>query len=249
MATIDVRYDKKRACGWRRPGGKYLVGGELCWPCGKFPYKLERCPVCDAEIKPTRGWAWIRARRLFTKGPCTFCLYELCPLRDPPERAGLLWIGGQYYATPEAFIREAGELWISRRIAQIPRGFQVGETLVLLAHRDLWFGSDLPEHRILKASLFPGIFAAFIPKAIEYIVTGAEPPEELERIERQGCTLVRVVRVGDNNGTADANTRPQPDLAGPADLRTREHGAEGGRPGQRQDRPESMQQVSPTGGV
>lgn len=189
---IQVRRDRVRGCGWRKPGGKYLVGGSLCQPCGKLPKELCRCPVCDAGIKPARGFTWIGARVLFGVGECELSQgledrhCDFCVLREPPERAGLIWVGGRFYGTPEAFTGEVAELGVSRRISQIPKGFKVGETLVLLAHREITFrwGED-PR---------PGIFAAFIPQAIEYIVTGRETADELERLEKQGCTLVRVVR-------------------------------------------------------
>ena len=40
----------------------------------------------------------------------------------------------------------------------------------------------------------PGIFHAFRPSAIEYIVTGEETTEELEAMEKRGFTLVEVCR-------------------------------------------------------
>ena len=193
MSEIDIqiRQDHKRGCGWRRPGGKYLVGGEMVAPCGKLPHSLDHCPTCNRGIKPSRGWTWINAKALLLPGHCkldpkTIC--ATCCLRDPPERAGLLWIGGKFYPTPEAFTSEAAKLGISRRIAQIPKDFKVGETLVLLAHRRVSFswGEEHPH---------PGIFAAFIPRAIEYVVKGDESPEQLERVQKQGCTLVRIERV------------------------------------------------------
>lgn len=188
---IETRYDCLRGCGWRKPGGKYLVAGSLCLPCGKLPLGLCRCPVCDAGIKPGRGFAWIAAKVLFVDSTCGgdnvgeshFC--DGCLLRKPPNRAGLLWIGGQFYATPESYCREAATLGISRRIAQIPKGLIVGETLVLLAHREVEFAWGTER---------PGIFAAFVPQAIEYVVTGSETEEELERLVKQGCTPVRIVR-------------------------------------------------------
>lgn len=190
--VIEVRQDRKRGCGWRQPGGKYLVGGELAAPCGKLPLKLDRCPTCDHGIKPGRGWAWIGAKALFPAGYCLPepCDCDVCCLYKPPDWAGLLWIGGAFYSTPEKFTAEAAKLGVSRRIAQIPRDFKVGETLVLLAHRMVSFswGDEHPR---------PGIFAAFIPRAIEYVVKGDESPEQLERLQSHGCTLVRVEHLED----------------------------------------------------
>jgi hypothetical protein len=187
---IETRHDEPRGCGWRKAGGKYLVGGALCRPCGKLPCKLIRCPCCAHVIKPARGWTWIGAKILFGIGPCgddgdCWVCETQCVLANPPERAGLLWIGGQFYSC-ESFAREAARQGISRRIAQIPKDLHVGKTLVLLAHRKVEFawGEELQ----------PGIFAAFVPKAIEYVVRGDESAAELERLVKQGCTLVHVER-------------------------------------------------------
>jgi len=77
-------------------------------------------------------------------------------------------------------MNEANEMGISRRIAAVPHGFKVGETWILLAHKEAIAG----EH--------PGIFTAFVPQAIEYIIKGTETDEDLEAIEKRGITLVRI---------------------------------------------------------
>jgi hypothetical protein len=99
---IQVRYDRKRGCGWRKPGGKYLMGGKLCAPCGKLPVWLSQCPVCGHGIKPMRGWRWINVCLLMQVAVCRFAAQgascrRLCGrigslgrIRRP---AGLVWIG------------------------------------------------------------------------------------------------------------------------------------------------------------
>ncbi len=211
---IETRIDSERGCGWRKPGGKYLVGGELCRPCGKLPMPLERCPCCDEGIKPSRGWTWIGAAALIGVGHCSGSfgcetIPPKCPLFEPPELAGLLWIGEKFYDCPEAFIQETYQHGISRRISQIPHGFRVGETLVLLAHRKVLFGSAREGK--------PGIFGAFIPRAIEYVVHGQETPAELERLVKQGCTLVKVERRHPDDTRAES-ARPVTKLAESAHL-------------------------------
>lgn len=150
--------------------------------------ELESCPCCDQGIKPCRGWIWIGANQLLARVPCQSdsCDGKQCLFFDLPPRAGLLWVGSKFYSTPDAFTREAAAQGISRRIAQIPNDFKVGETLVFLAHREVEFcwGQDP----------YPGIFAAFIPSAIEYILRGDETQAELERLMKQGCTLVGIER-------------------------------------------------------
>jgi hypothetical protein len=103
-------------------------------------------------------------------------------------------VGGEFYATPDAFLREAMERGISRRIARVPQGFVIGQTWVWLGHRDAiaaGFAEDgTPEHT-------PGVFSIFKPSRIEYVVRAEDTPEELARLHARGFTLVRVVRAGE----------------------------------------------------
>ena len=39
-----------------------------------------------------------------------------------------------------------------------------------------------------------GIFSAFVPERIEYVVKGTESPDELENMAKRGITLVNVIR-------------------------------------------------------
>jgi hypothetical protein len=236
---IETRIDRERGCGWRQAGGKYLVGGQLCRPCGKLPFQLDRCPCCDHGIKPSRGWTWTGARLLLNTVFChsPTCDGGTCVLWNPPEKAGLLWIGGQFY-TPESFTREAAALGISRRIAQVPKDFQVGETLVLLAHREIEFAwGQEPK---------PGIFAAFVPAAIEYVVRGDEAPAELERLMRQGCTPVKVER-GDED-ERNAGALPVGDMAESADLRAADQERPADGAGEGEAGAEFVPEVSATSG-
>lgn len=137
---IELRTDAKRGCGYRKPGGLYLIGVGLGQPCGKLPMPLDRCPCCGQGVKATRGWAWVDADALVIQARrCEQHVISCdeCALRDGNTigRAGLLWIGSKYYARPSEFCREAGTQGISRRLSQIPKGLKIGETWVLLAHR------------------------------------------------------------------------------------------------------------------
>ncbi len=193
---IQVRYDHKRGCGWRKPGGKYLIGGSLCAPCGKLPHFLEPCPTCGATIKPIRGWRWINASAVIVRGLCDTqddC-NDACLLYEPPDRAGLIWIGDTFY-TPGEFVAEAARLGISRRIKCVPKGFELDKTLVLLASRMVMRNGLYSRGETELVVRRPAIFAAFIPRALEYVVRGDEAPEELERLVNQGFTLVRIERV------------------------------------------------------
>jgi len=135
--------EARRGCGYRKVGGLYMVSGNLSAPCGRLPLELHVCPVCNAGIKQTRAWQWIKPRQLLADAPqCpedgpfrgSFC--GTCPLSPAnlPEKAGLLWIGEKFYPEAADFMREANRLGVSRRIPAIPRNFKLGETWVLIAH-------------------------------------------------------------------------------------------------------------------
>ena len=205
----ETRIDQKRGCGWRKPGGLYLVGPETGQPCGLLPVPLDRCPCCDQGIKPTRGWTWIDVPQLLAGRECRtagdpfapqskgWCY--ACPARQLKGRHGLLWIGEAFYPTPADWLKEAHEQGISRRLHQLPRGFKVGETWVLVAHRKaianeahVWEEGDGTRH-IEEAGFTPGVFQMFKPTAVEYVVKGGETDEELEAMVKRGLTPVKVV--------------------------------------------------------
>lgn len=190
---IETRSEGRRGCGYRSPG-LYLVGGGLGEPCGKLPLPLTICPTCGGGIKPTRGWTWVNATALFDAVPCQAKPKQCrtCPIHYGLDRAGLLWIGVAYYATPADFSREADTMGVCRRLAAIPKGLKVGPdgTWVLLAHRRAIHDDD----GTAEGRNVAGIFHTFLPKAIEYVVKDDDSEEKLERLQRRGVVLVRVER-------------------------------------------------------
>lgn len=190
MVHIHTRYEGPRGCGHRNPGGLYLVGEGGGRPCRKLPIILDVCLTCGGGIRPSRGWTWVDGDHLCdTDTPCE----PECPLGEPGlGRCGLLWVGGSYYPTPEAFQAEAATRGVCRRIPAVPRGFKVGKTWVLLAHREA--GTEDGVER--------AIFACFRPQHVEYVVTGQESEEELEAMAERGITLVRVIPLAGPSKTA-----------------------------------------------
>jgi len=204
--------EAKRGCGYRKVGGIYLVGGDMAHECDRLPFPLEVCPCCGAGIKFTRGWTWIKPERLFrgnhgrttmVEGKPAITVGCRCPVQCPscfpsivfndPEandtgRAGLLWIGKQFYATPADFVREGMQQGISRRISAIPLGFELGKTWVFFAHIEAANSTakkipvdDTAQGESGQIEMFddvpapcPGIFAAFRPSRIERIVRHSE---------------------------------------------------------------------------
>lgn len=194
--------EQKRGCGYRKIGGIYLVCGGRGIECKLLPYPLDVCPVCSAGIKFCRGWTWIsRSLFIFSKDQCGRCpLMGGCAFTGSHDRLGLIWIGERHYKRTEDFNSEAVQMGISRRIKAIPRGFKVGETWVALAHikavrkeKPVPVGiGALPNMTDYEES--PGIFTAFRPSRIEFVVTEEmlKDPEVQERIEKQGLTPVVV---------------------------------------------------------
>ena len=175
-----------RGCGHRKVGGLYLVGTGGGMPCCKLPIPLCACPTCGGGIKQTRAFTWIDPRPFLTGG--CFDQPTDCPAADPEqlgERCGLIWVGEKFYATPEAFNHEANTQGISRRIAAVPKGFELSKTWVLLAHPKAVYGEE---------GRAPGIFRIFRPQAIEKIVTASQALDEtaMDALRQQGIRPVVV---------------------------------------------------------
>lgn len=189
MATIHTKIEPARGCGYRH-NGFYMVSEGSGMECGKLPIELLVCHACHQGVHPTRGFTWINTD-LFKKAKCrTGENCGICPMAEPKKRMGLIWIGSKFYKTPRDFTNEAAMIGISRRVAQMPNNFEVNKTWVALAHRQAisTFGKD---NAVIQK---PGIFHAFKPTRIEYVVKGDETEERLDALEKRGFTLVKVIR-------------------------------------------------------
>lgn len=207
--------EPRRGCGFRKIGGLYLVSSGLAKPCDRLPIPLTVCPCCGGGIKQTRGWTWIQPERMFegTHRPCA--CRPSCPACAPDRvfgddgRAGLLWIGEQFYPTPADFTAEAARLGVSRRIKAVPRGFKVGETWVFVAHpkavNTTRINGDGESLFAEEPDLGPGIFAAFLPTKIERIVRQSEfdaaetDPKLKQRMSDDGARGITWVPVPDDD--------------------------------------------------
>lgn len=196
---ITVRVESVRGCGYRKEGGIYMVGKAPSFSCGALPIPVHTCPTCGCGIKPARGFTWVNIRLLAGALPvCTAepSQHSLCPLGlimdgGQLDRCGLLWVGSKFYKNPEDILREAQEdnRGFSRRIPAVPNDFIVGKHWIALGHREAivspfkW--GEEPEYT-------PGIFSIFKPTAIEYICTGEESEEEIDRLLERGLTPIAV---------------------------------------------------------
>lgn len=209
--SIRVSVEGSRGCGNRKPGGLYLVSGQLSEPCPRLPIPLDRCPHCGQGIGPARGWTWVEPEAIVPAERHSSDTHDShCPLAPSlhgthrmGDRAGLIWVGEQFYPTPEAFMAEAAAMGVSRRIKAVPRGFEIGTHWVLLGHRkaidktqQLADSLSTPDEPVVvsgEREYQPGIITAFKPTAIEYVVKGDETDEEIASLEERGIQPVKVL--------------------------------------------------------
>jgi hypothetical protein len=69
--------ESARACGYRKVGGLYLVGGGSSVTCDRLPYPLEECPACGRVAEQNRSHEW----------PEYFTDHEVA---DPSHRASVI---------------------------------------------------------------------------------------------------------------------------------------------------------------
>ena len=216
---VVISVEQKRGCGYRRAAkdgvGVYLVGPSTGAPCGRLPFPLHSCPTCGEGVKPSRSWTWIRPSELFSikphqpvvtddeyeaemvaRGACSVGrdVCDGCPVgRAIPEgRHGLLWVGEGFYAKPEEFIAEARRMGVSRKLKAIPNGFELGKTVVYLAHR---FAVLLGTDKDGKELRGPGVFSTFRPTGIDLVINDASnvPEKATKLAEKHGARIVKVV--------------------------------------------------------
>lgn len=211
--TIEVVISEEaaRGCGHRKPAkdgvGVYLVGPSEMAPCGRLPYELHACPTCGGGVKPARGWSWIVPSQLLALKASSIakeCLMvadgrrlacELCPLGlgVPEGRHGLIWIGEGHYAAPAEFMAEARRMGVSRKIKAVPKDFELGKTIVYLAHRH----TPLKEMDLEtgEPKLGPAIFTVFKPTGIDLVIADENKvPEKAEKLaEKYGARIVKVI--------------------------------------------------------
>ncbi|GAI02867.1 unnamed protein product [marine sediment metagenome] len=126
-------------------------------------------------------------------------------------------VGEKYYKTPQDFVKEALAMGISKRIPFIPKGLELGRTIVYLAHPR---ACEVKEPAVLQQAMAIveeaqtnqprlletdkvekklGIFCAFIPKRVEKLIWESQAtPEELEKLEKRGISPIIIP-----NGDAD----------------------------------------------
>lgn len=147
--------------------------------CRKSPGTCGRCGTVIAVGQPYKYWAFMVGGR---GGP----KHIRC---GKPECA----------PRPQDWTDEAASQGVSWRISQIPRGFEPGKTLVLVAHR---------KHRqeLDGKTWVPAVFHAFVAQRLEYVVRGDETESQLARLVQRGAEPVVMKREGHLPGMDGAPT-------------------------------------------
>lgn len=205
--------EKRRGCGYRKVGGLYLMGEYIPISCDRLPYPLEICPCCGHGIKVGRGMTAINPLKLF--GIHENCIDEnqYCFMCKPKDEIGyIMRVGEKYYPTPQDFLNEGITQGFSKRIAQIPRYFEIGKTVIYLAHINACIKPDgtkdepsrLQDRMIdaEKVKRVTGIFSAFIPQRIEKLYWQSAlddmPAKEKAKLKKRG-----IIPIGIPDGDKD----------------------------------------------
>jgi hypothetical protein len=204
--------EPRRGCGFRKVEGMYLCGEFISSPCDRMPFPLTTCPVCGQGIKVSRGFTQVNPYRLWGIHQNCKDHFRPCFLCDPQdEPAYIMLVGERYYKTPQDFVKEALAVGISKRIPFIPKGLELGKTVIYLAHPK---ACEVKEAAVLqqamaiveetqtnqprlleteKVSKALGIFCAFIPKRVEKLIWDSEyTDKKREEAEKRGITLVQI---------------------------------------------------------
>lgn len=217
MVDVEVSHESERGCGYRKPSksgvGIYLVGPSFSEPCGRLPFHLHVCPTCSGGIKFSRSFTWINAKELLASAPecvqpsARFTaddalvragLVEIpgeggvcpqCPMGSAaPEKAGLLWVGEKFYPTPAAFLEESSRMGVSKKIPAIPKGFEVGKTMIYLAHKKAVEFED--------GTKGPGVFSAFTPQGVDLVIKDENDiPDRVVNLAEKLGDKGRVIKV------------------------------------------------------
>ena len=206
--------EKKRGCGYRKVGGLYLVGASKGFVCDSLPLQLFPCDCCGFDVPwPQVSFMWVNKQytgklnyvhRNREDKKCECLLH--CPICHPEsnlqQKYGFLWVGKRYY-TPESFAKESQEMGVCKRVSQIPKGLKLGETWVLLAHREVPINNkgNFGENGLSKAEpeKKPAIFYGFQPVRVEMPIWKSKATKKkLKELEEQAITPI-IVPDGDED--------------------------------------------------
>jgi len=183
-----------------------------------MPFPLTVCPVCGQGIKVSRGFTQVNPYRLWGIHENCQDIFRPCFLCDPQDQpAYIMLVGEKYYKTPVEFLDEAFSMGISKRIPFIPKGLELGTTVIYLAHNkaikvnvaaavqqamSILEGEDTQQPKLVETDRVEkklGIFCAFIPNRVEKLLWESKAtPKELEKMAKREITPV-IVPDGDKD--------------------------------------------------
>jgi len=205
--------EAKRGCGFRKVGATYLCGDYTHHEaCDRMPFALTVCPVCGQGIKVSRGFTQVNPYRLWGIHQDCKDNFRPCFLCDPQdELAYIMLVGAGSYPTPQDFVKEALAMGISKRIPFIPKGLELGKTVLYLAHPKacevrepvalqqamaIVQETQTKQPKLLETERIEkklGIFCAFIPKRVEKLIWEDElTDKKREQLEKQGITPIPI---------------------------------------------------------
>jgi RNA polymerase subunit RPABC4/transcription elongation factor Spt4 len=114
--AVQTRVEGARGCGFRKPGGLYLVSGGLSEPCPLLPVETKVCPTCGEGIRPARGFTWVDGAKLIPPSRHGTAEHErVCPL-GPKMAFELEDPEGSGYAGPYSALHgtDGGTEFVSR---------------------------------------------------------------------------------------------------------------------------------------
>ena len=193
--TIHTYVEKKRGCGFKKPGGLYMIGANNgLAPCCKLPFPLSSCPCCGTAVKFTRGFTWINTDLFcFKTAAATWCSGD-CILNMPGQSIGLMWVGESHYPTVRDFEREAAAIGVSKRLNVLPKGLQPGAWVVLAHNKAVVnFNDSAPADPAADLVTYkPGAFMVFKVEKLQYVVKPSDTEETLKRIADKNIELIEV---------------------------------------------------------
>ena len=222
-------YEPERGCGYRQVGKLYLVGVGVEYVCPSLPLDLGACDCCGYKPPIYRDFQWIAKVYIkHIRKPTGQACNPGCPICygvNDQDRYGLMWVGKKFYS-PREFLAESVDMDVSKAIKQIPTGLVLGESWVLLAHRQARVDSQDPEYKKAheywltrgvdkippdpepQPPTYPGIFYGFIPQRVEILIYQSEAtPERVRELEDRGITVIIVPDEFDAHAKRTRKTR------------------------------------------
>lgn len=194
MAKVITKAESSRGCGFRKPGGFYMVvDKDTVWmECGFFPIPLPRgVKFSRAPKKMTFGEIIPKNHSCSTSKKCIGCFSMIKD--DHP--CILTWVGASHYKNADLFVKEAKRQGISRRVSRyFLKNVKVGKTIVFMAHQ---YGRAIKNEKTGLTEHQCSVFGSFVPQRIEYVVTGEESEAWLNELESRVITLVHVIKISD----------------------------------------------------